>query len=466
MKKILSLIPALLMLVSVSCSSVKRQLKNTSSIVDSETDSTVEVTGNKEPIETSAVDHSNDVILTMADMSLVGFDDPLIDSLIKRFNADDNGYTIVLRDYAEYIGEGTENNPHAGYVLADEKLAEDLENGDIDIISINSFANESNYGVFSARGLFADLYDFMENDTNFSKDSLNSHIFELVENDGKLDMMPTSFSIHTLIGAEKYAESKENWKFDELIANYSNAPDGAAFSGSNSRDLVAECILGVNVTSFIDRQNKTVSFDSLEFRQMLEFCNSFYPDMNYSELEEADTDYLINVVFSNFNGYHSTVADFEEKYGKGVFVGFPSETESGGIIQVGVQFSICKNSDKAVQQGAWEFFKYLIDDEVQSEMYDSSNSVGFPVNEKIFGEKADEALDREEYQRLVEYINSVDRNISLLDFDIGLICSEETNLFFRSIQTEDETISNLQRRATKLINEYSENIRHDYDNYY
>lgn len=74
-----------------------------------------------------------------------------------------------------------------------------INTSDIDIITGYSFIEEANYKNLQQKGAFADLYQFMENDTEINTQTLNSHVLQLNEIDGKLFSIPTFYTANTLI---------------------------------------------------------------------------------------------------------------------------------------------------------------------------------------------------------------------------------------------------------------------------
>lgn len=76
--------------------------------------------------------------------------------------------------------------------------------------------NESNYQILQNKGAFVDLYSFMENDPEVNTDTLDTHVLEVNEIDGKLYTLPDFYHINTLQGESKYVGTKENWTFDEF----------------------------------------------------------------------------------------------------------------------------------------------------------------------------------------------------------------------------------------------------------
>lgn len=411
--------------------------------------------------------------------------------LIKRFNEADNGYIIITKNYSEYV------SPEAdGSIIYDEDkfrnlsmaLMQDIAEGEIDIVRDRYISPNQTMDRLSAQGAFADIYEFMENDADVNRSSLNSHILELHETDGKLYTLPTYFTFETLIGESRYVGDKEDWTPDDMISHWEQMPDGAMIDGHTEKNYVYMNILRGAVDSFIDYKNATVSFDSPEFKKILEFCNTFDNIPSYwSEHENNAVNFVSDKRFYGFANTHEAL--WNENNEPYTFVGYPSDNGSGGFIDTrGDRFAICALSSKEKQEGAWEFIRtFCMDDyqtahycEIQTMMVDDKimdvylEPVGFPMNLKVYDQLSKDAmagkhmdstisrsgvqynigqLTQEELDRLTAYINRIQKLSVSIDNDLYEIIEDEIYKYFNGEQTVQECVDIIQNRAEIMVSE-------------
>ena len=96
----------------------------------------------------------------------------------------------------------------------------------------------------------------------------------------------------------------------------------------------------------------------------------------------------MNMSVSSFSSISYTM---NGSFGEDVsYVGFPTESGQGSYVNAYDCYAISSKSKN--MEGAWDFMRYYLTDEYQSEM-----SWGLSVNQKYFMEKAQEATQRPYY---------------------------------------------------------------------
>ena len=93
MRKLSFLLSILLLASSVSCSAVNRDMQESS-----------DMSQNSEPIEsvTSTEETKEDTVITMSYFKNVS---KQLQNTIDQFNSENNGYSIILKDYSQYMEE-------------------------------------------------------------------------------------------------------------------------------------------------------------------------------------------------------------------------------------------------------------------------------------------------------------------------------------------------------------------------
>lgn len=475
--RIFSAIAASLMLIPVSCSRVD-------SVNSSNSSPAQEISSQTEPEKAN-------VTVSIA----ISQRDDYLKEIIEEFNAKDNGYFINVLDFT---GITDENGEPVG--LTDEEQSSSdfniiqkiINTDDIDIICEDSLYSDTKYELLREKGAFTDLYQFMDDDPEVNRDTLNARILSLNESGGKLYGIPIFFKARTLIGMTKYVGEKENWTIDEFISHWENMPDNATVTGSMNAENIYYVLLRGNLDSFIDYENAQVHFDSEEFRKTLEFCGRFPSNRGgKSEYDYYAPRFVGDV---DLSGIMSAVC-FNEKCdiffhtsGNYTLVGYPSSNGNGAFFtNCGRYFSICANSSPERQRGAWEFIRTFLTYEYQrdnvmqwiefpgdpDQSYWSAEA-GFCMNNKAFEDTAQRVLSgkyyggayeskgevyemvvptKENYEQLCRYLDSINRWDSVLDRELWRIIEDEVLLYLSGENSLDHTVDTIQNRASIWISE-------------
>lgn len=485
MKEKILVLTASAMVMLVSCSDVATKSSD-NSVPKVET----EIWGVDETESKSETgSESEPVTLTYA---IIGEILPEEKELIEQFNEEDNGYVIETRDYSSYCAydkNGIQIYDEEKDKALDIVLTQDIANGEVDIFRDYYLNGADKMDVFSAKGAFVDLYSFMENDPYVNTSTLNEHILQLHETEGKLYTMPTYYSIYTLIGESRYVGDKENWSLDEFISHWEQMPEGSRINGDTEKDSVFSSIMWKTVDSYIDYENAAVSFDSPEFIRMLEFCNTFDDISGYKpEYDPNAVDFVKSCTIRSFDEFHTSTLWNEESQPI-TLVGFPSDSGCGAYIESGGnRMAISSLISEEKQQGAWEFIKQYAMEEYQTEHYCQFQTVningeikqvpyyfqGLPMNLNVYDKIAKATIEgkyndkvvsfngiehevgwltQDELDRLTNYINSIQNLSVAMDNDLWKIINDEILAYFNGEKTVEETVEMIQNRASIMVSE-------------
>ena len=462
-RKIAASAVALLMLgAGVSCSSTGSMQTS-----QSEEPSAVSGTENGGGNDGSA----DDTVITMATIGEVSRS---VQKVINEFNETDNGYTIVVKDYKEdYTGELDSNGAFVdenGYNSVAMQLVLDLSrDGGVDLVS-GGFEQFDN---LARQGAFTDLYQFMNDDREVNRTTLNENVLKLFEKDGKLFSVPIFYIVNTLGGPAKYVGDKENWTVDDMIAHWEQMPEGATISGHTEKNYVYMTVLRQNLSAFYDFDTASASFDSPDFIRLLDFCNSF-DAVSYDKppIDYNNPEFLSYFALSGFSKFHLFMWQ-ATKNGTEPFtlVGYPSEDGNGSFISASMRsFGICSYSDPEVQEGAWQFVRMFMTEEFCNE------GDGFPINNSAFENSALEELShegepniismggeeydvgyltQEEYELAISVINGISRaeSSSIVDDPLWEIINGEIDKLFDGTQNAETTAEMIQNRALIMLSE-------------
>lgn len=476
-----------LTLTAVSCSEVKKtDIQPELSDSNSSISETVQ--------ENSATDDKKeDIVITLATNFTMRSE---LKDEIDSFNALDNGYQIVTKivdmDFYNKEFDNTIMNEEDGLTV-DFNITQDIMNTDsIDIIPSYTFANQSKYEILRNMGAFVDLYQFMENDPEVNTSTLNQHILSLNETDGKLCSLPMYYSLTTLIGETRYVGDKENWTVDDFISRWEQMPEGSTVNGSRNSENIYYDILRNNLESFVDYENVKVDFDCPEFRKILEFCNRFESnngqkcEWDYESPKFVVTFDLSGIMSANVFGDSREIGlNFNPPY---TIVGYPSPDGQGAFFTSNFMYSISAKSSPEKQKGAWEFIRQFYTEEYQlnnvmekyiddiegEEYVHYSSECGLCINNNAFEKTAQKIMNgeyysgkgvdkgveytyamptQEEVDRMVKYLDSIDRWETTLDRELWKIIEDEVMSYFAGEKSLDDTVDMIQNRASIWISE-------------
>lgn len=260
-----------------------------------------------------------------------------------------------------------------------------------DLVDVTSFPEIS---LFDS-GLLADIYPLMENDPNFDPAEYYTNVFDAMSYNGQMVVFPIAFS-YDFIGVnstfspelvEAYSQL-ETVSDQQLISFYTGLADTGGRAGAYNLD--AGTLIDANLRAFVDFENKTCSFDTPEFIQLLkdlqaatdqekiargELGWSMTSSPYRADLEAEAQKYLFSV------GDIYGLLPYQETMPFSHYI--PHANAEGAIIIMPMmRFSI--NAASPNQDLAWEFLRFLTTPEANEDVLLSS----YPVHRELFREYA------------------------------------------------------------------------------
>ena len=419
----------------------------------------------------------------------------IFDEEIKKFNAENEDYRA---EYKNYFSEESMS-------FEADRLRMDMISGNApDIILFNSLLPIDTFNT----EIFCDLYEFIDNDPDISREDFIPNVREGMERDGRLVMIAPNFSFSTILAKSGYEGIRENWSVDDMITAYENTPEGMEFFTDeeiNPRDKYFTEV--ANTGFFIDYDKGECYFDSPEYIKLLNFFNENNIGLKWSEYtaqsgEMPYTDHTFDILngkrFVEFESSYNIHwfgslftkhrGDYEDKM---VVAGFPyNNVENGSFISFGNSYGIMENSPH--KEGAWEFLRYFLSDEYNNA---PQNYYSFSVMEKHFDRAADMTMDKfitfksDDNGRIIEgemeekewryeaynnegqlvidkeiapftqeecdYYKNIIKNAKVLRSDVtaGNIIREETMPFFEGECTAEKCAEMIQNRVSLYLSE-------------
>ncbi|MDD6990719.1 MAG: extracellular solute-binding protein [Oscillospiraceae bacterium] len=425
-----------------------------------------------------------------------------IRSQIAKFNKQSDKYTIYATSFSE-------SNDTSDWEAALTKFNNELLAGNVpDIILLNQQMPVSSY---AAKGLFTDLYELLDKDPDLKKEDFMPNVLTALETNGKLYEITPSFSVQTFAAKTSLVGSDRSITLDRAKEVMAGMGDNVQMFNNEmaSSDFISNVL---TYSDFVDYENGTCNFDTPEFKAFLEYAKTLPKEIDYDKLYNDNPNYWMdnenacrenralfnNVYFYDFNSYKQTKDGY---FGEDItFTGFPvtQTSSSGSILNTSSEIAISSKSKH--KEGAWEFIKYVINNNISEEpvyIWDESkgeqvdtgkvayvtSSNALPVlkdqlqklgtqatvpntyidadgkeveQENIYyigdQEVKISKITQAEVDMLIEYFETVTK-MSRYDQSIVDIVNEETALFFDGTKSVDETASIIQSRASIYMSE-------------
>ena len=415
-------------------------------------------------------------VLTLATMYL----DWNLRSHILEFNQTSQTHRIHVTDYADFA---TEEDWQAGLI----RLSTEMISGRVpDILDVQNLP----YNMYVSRGLLIDLYPFIDEDPELSREGLVAGVLRATEVDGKLYRIFSSFNINTIIGSPLVLGPYPGWNMDEFRAVLNANPQADMPMGQGlTKEYFMQNAIMLSLDEFVDWSAGTTHFDRGDFAQLLEFANTFpeeYDWFNMDMSEWMDDSQLIalgrQIMSQAWLWNFSSVQHNRRLYGGDiVFKGFPTESRNGSSLSISgpnlVITTHCVDKD-----GAWDFIRTILTSDWQRE---NARWGGFATSLEILNSQIEEAMTEPEYfgggamiigeggfrqifemdnsavtqaeiDQIMELINTVS-NITSWTNDRALmeIIMEGANDFFSGRNSAQDAARIIQNRASIFISEQS-----------
>ncbi len=318
-----------------------------------------------------------------------------------RFNRQSDEYRITLKTYdIEY--------PTSGEYDYNELIADTITRLNNDMIAgtgpdILLTSSAMPMDSYISKGLFENLYPFIDADAELSREDFLPNILSALEVNGALYEVIPGFAVQTLAGKTEVVGDRTKWTPAEFTQFVQSMPEGMEVFGEMTRSNAMDMFLAAAYEEYIDAETGKCSFDSAGFSQILSFLKTLpeelderrYDDQNYwQEYQNRFRDNKVALETVHLSSFTSISSLFSYTFytDEISFVGYPTEGENGGVITTGeVSFAI--SSKSRLKDGAWEFVRYFLTEEYQDDQY------YFPLRRESLEAQMDEAVKNADEQR-------------------------------------------------------------------
>jgi len=334
--------------------------------------------------------------------------DHIIQNAVVRFNMTSKTHRIHVIDYSSF---NTSEDSTAGLT----RLTTEIVAGrSPDILVLTGLP----FGSYVSRGMFVDLYPFLDDDPVLSRNGIIESVLREDEIDGKLYRIIPGFAIQTIIGRASVLGDGPGWTMDEFLAVLEENPQADLPLGTTfkNQDFLRISLMHT-INDYIDRETGTVNFDKDSFIQLLELADTFPAENVFSSFEPilSGRQIMLSKSFGDIFVFMHDRAIF----GTGtIFKGFPTENKGGHVLVPHESIAIttgCRDTE-----GAWSFIRSMLLDDFQRNFITWS----FPVNRLVFDERIDIAMD----ERGTTYITGLGGYDGAVEIRVHPISRMEANM--------------------------------------
>ncbi len=344
--------------------------------------------------------------------------DSVMEKEVADFNRKNKDYRIELKKYGE------NEDPVNSFLI-------DLTTGkEYDLVEI---APEEAQRLL-AKGVFADLYPFLDSDQTLKRDDFYDNLLKAFEYDGKLYQSVSFVHLYGWVTKKSHLSESGQWNFESFQSYIEQNPGVHIFSDTSAEEILNQMIL-VSSDHLLDWNHKTCHFDEPAFEEILKLAKKYevnnstqitlddrVPALQENRLLFAETPVSITELYMYWKalGEDLTVvaSPFSEHMGVNLYSTMP---------QLGI---VAKSSR---QEGAWQFVRKFFTKEYQDISDDGqflqTDNTGFPIRKDCIDDLIMRFSATEDYEKDGQWITCLkpdDFSISWDGYDIEVGPLEKT----------------------------------------
>ena len=291
---------------------------------------------------------------------------------VREFNRSNSDYQVEILDFSSLLDSGSYMDLFTTWNTA-------IAAGDTpDMVDFSNLPWHS----FADRGMLLDL------NTILPQEDILPWLWKSVSYHGANYTFPGCFTVETLVGKQLKLGDRQHWTVQEFLA-LADSSDISMFSGM-SRELFLFYMEQYLLDAFLDEETKTCSFDSEEFRSLLDYAATLAePEELGVEVENSmllirrDLALAAPVILSSVGQMHSA-----ESYTVGeplAWIGWPGP--NGTKVRPDAEIAVFKNTDHT--DGAAAFLQFLLSDTSQTVL----GRFAFPMTASAFESEIAAAME-------------------------------------------------------------------------
>lgn len=414
------------------------------------------------------------------------YPNPALSSAATAFNRESDKYHITVKNLVSFNASQEEAE------AAKTRLAADIIAGNGPDV-LNPLSLEAEVEALVSMGAFEDLNSYLDKSSILAREDMVESALGAGTFDGILVSIPLSFDVYAYFGSSARVGEEMGWTHEDVITLLKENPGSTLTDNMGRAGTLFFCM---DFNDFIDWETGTCSFDSEEFKSLLEFAAQVYiPEENAydvggrSLVTEKIRSGEILLEFSSVSSFPAIQRLQELFQGDVTAIGIPT-SDGSAYCSLSIQEAVAMLSQSEVKDGAWEFIEFYltnVEDRYLSGMPNSWSK----LEEEIalaskcaldnFGNPMTEAngdpipaiqyeydmgdyrfkthiLTQEEIDQVKEIIRAGKRikiGLSTDEEMLRNIITEEAEAFFQGQKSVDEVADIIQRRVSVYVSENS-----------
>lgn len=243
-------------------------------------------------------------------------------------------------------------------IISDENSIKDImaQNIHPDLVWEIFPQNIENWGD---SGYLEDLWPYIDNSKNLSRDDICEQVSAAFTKNGKLYGLSQYFQIGGILIDNSLVDFEGEWTVKEFLDWIERHPQLRCINGTSRYNILSICMKGI-YSDFVDADINTAKFDSPEFADILNRICSMQTDslseqpLSIEEVEKQ-TEFMNECGFGDVTGIEMQRVRTGENL---TFFGYPGVTSGTTTIDPYFGMGIFANSD--CKEGAYEFLEFYL----------------------------------------------------------------------------------------------------------
>lgn len=371
-----------------------------------------------------------------------------VKEMIVRFNQENDDYYVQVTE----LGEGMNYNTFRGKIQAEIAAGYGP-----DILSDYSVLDLPS---LQAKGALEELTVYVES-SGLRKEEYFPICFPAQE---KLYGAVYGMTRSTLYIDADGASAPKSWDIDSLLDFLETCPENRRFIAGADAEEVLDVLIRYsgNLQGMVDWESNTCDFSKERWERMLKVA------LRYGECQDnRDAECIaVQAYFYNFRDYAAYDTAMEQK--GMIMAGYPTQEEG---VHCCFGESLYMNAASENKEGVWQFFQFLLREDIQKEMHQDDMEMSFPVNRPVFAETGKEWMTRHGFTALFaepdiysyEFTEGQLREAEIFMESAGVakgcplelreIVREETQAYFNGDKGIEEVNQIIQNRVQLYLNE-------------
>lgn len=226
------------------------------------------------------------------------------------------------------------------------------------------------------KGLFLDLYRFVDADPELSRDDFLPNVLAATEVDGALPYMTAAYKLRTLVGSTPDVGATPGW----TLSDCSGLPKESFFPNMTA-DYLQLCLAQSAGSAWLDWAAGQAHFDSESFTESLAFCAA-HPEGNAAGeflstdvLHQPDKSLLLSYDLEGWGSAGILRSLYPQGY---TLKGYPDPAgANGNLLLPNLRFAISYTCQDP--EAAWQFIRGFLQPDFQDRIGVQDGYAGFPV---------------------------------------------------------------------------------------